>query len=90
MPPTIPSDVRSLLEEQHLITTSQVSDLVHHPSVLARLRDADVLPRIDGRVHGTPGAPMTWERRMLATVLAAGSGARASHRAVARLLGVPT
>ncbi|HAS11239.1 MAG TPA: hypothetical protein DCS55_12105, partial [Acidimicrobiaceae bacterium] len=91
MPPTIPSDVRSLLEEQHhLITTSQVSDLGHHPSVLARLRDADVVPRIDGRVHGIAGVPMTWERRMLATVLAAGGGARASHRAVARLLGVPT
>jgi len=91
VPPTIPSDVRSLLEEQHhLITTSQVSDLGHHPSVLARLRDADVVPRIDGRVHGIAGVPMTWERRMLATVLAAGGGARASHRAVARLLGVPT
>lgn len=91
MPPTIPSDVHSLLEEQHhLVTTSQVSELGHHRSVLARLRDAHVLERIDGRVHGTPDVPMTWSRRMLAAVLAAGEGARASHRAVARLLGIPT
>jgi hypothetical protein len=91
VPPAIPSTVRDLLERQHdLVTTTQVSELGYPSSTLARLRDADVVERIDARVHGTTGVPMTWERRLLATVLAAGDGAQASHRAVARLLGVPT
>lgn len=91
MPPTIPPAVQELLEEQHhLITTAQVRERGCPASRLARLRDARILERIDGRVHGTTGVPMTWARRMLTMVLAAGPGARASHRAVARLLGIPS
>lgn len=91
MPPSIPPTVQALLEQQHhLITPAHVRDLGYPTSSLARLRDAAILERLDGRVHGTVGVPMTWPRRMLATVLAAGQGAQASHRAVARLLGVAT
>lgn len=91
MPPSIPPAVHDVLEQQrHLITTAQVRSLGHPSTTLSRLRDAHIVERVDGRVHGTAGVPMTWERRMLATVLAAGDGARASHRAVARLLGIAT
>lgn len=91
MPPSIPSDVQALLEQQHhLVTPGHLRDLGYPSTKLARLRDAAVLERLDGRAHGTPGLPMTWERRLLAAVFAAGQGAQASHRAAARLLGIPT
>lgn len=91
MPPSIPPTVRALLDEQHdLITPAHVRALGFPGTTLARLRDAAIIERLDGRVHGTAGVSMTWERRMLSAVLAAGEGARASHRAVARLLRIPT
>lgn len=91
MPTGIPSTVSALLErQQDLIVPSQIRSLGYPSSTLSRLRRDAVLDRIDGRVHGTPGVPMTWERRMMIAVLAAGTGAQASHRAAARLLGVPS
>lgn len=91
MPPRIPPDVHSVLEQQqHLITPTHVRDLGYPSTTLSRLHDASILERLDGRVYGTAGVPMTWERRVLATVFAAGHGAQASHRAAARLLGIPT
>ena len=36
-------------------------------------------------VYRIPGAPVTWEQRALAAVLAAGAGAALSHRAAARI-----
>ncbi|PLS75928.1 MAG: hypothetical protein CYG61_05170 [Actinobacteria bacterium] len=39
-------------------------------------------------VYRMVGAPVSWEQRMLAAVLAAGRGVVASHRAAARLWGL--
>ena len=86
-----PPDVHALLEQQqHLITPTHVRDLGHPSTMLSRLRAASILERLDGGVHGTSGVPMTWERTLLTAVFAAGRGAQASHRAAARLLGIPT
>lgn len=40
-------------------------------------------------VYRLPGAPRTWEQRLMAATLAAGPGAVASHRSAAALLGIP-
>ncbi|HUP87676.1 MAG TPA: DUF559 domain-containing protein [Acidimicrobiales bacterium] len=46
------------------------------------------LVRVQPRVYRVAGAPVTWEQRVLAAVLAAGPGAAASHRTAAVLWGL--
>jgi len=48
----------------------------------------DRLELIHPTVYRMVGAPVSWEQRMLAAVLAAGKGAVASHRGAARLWGL--
>src|SRR3954447_16727283 len=45
--------------------------------------------RLDRGVFHVAGAPVDWETRLLATILAAGPGAVASHLAAARLFRLP-
>lgn len=87
----MPDTIKTLLTEQHeLVTPAQARAAGGHSSTLSRLADDGALERVDTRVYGTAGLPMTWERRLHAAVLSAGSPAVASHRAAARLLGMAT
>lgn len=45
--------------------------------------------RVAEGVFRLPGAPRTWEQRVMAVTLAAGPAAAASHRSAAALLGLP-
>ena len=54
--------------------------------LLTRVR-AGHLHKVDVDVYRLAGAPMTWEARMLASVMSAGPGALVSHRAAAALWG---
>ena len=83
--------VESLLDEQdQLVTPAQAKAAGVSPSVVPRLARAGVLEVIVPNVYGTVGVPVTWKRGLRATLLRAGPPAVASHRAVARLLAVPT
>ncbi len=87
----VPPAVVELLEQQkQLITPAQARRAGVHGSTLAGLTKSGVLALIDRRVYGRVGVEMTWERHLLATLLGAGPPAVASHRAVARLLGLAT
>lgn len=87
----LPTSIETLLRDQHdLVTPSQARGAAGHSSTLSRLVASGILERLDTRVYGTVGVPMTWERRLLLALLAAGSPAVASHRSVARLLGLET
>lgn len=83
--------VESLLDSQdQLVTPAQAKAAGASPSVVPRLAKAGALELIVPNVYGTVGVPLTWERRLRAALLRAGPPAVASHRAVARLLGIPT
>lgn len=83
--------VESVLQrQQQLVTPAQAKREGAHGSTIARLVDDGELEFVVPRVYGRAGVELTWNRRLLATVLSAGPPARASHRAVARLLGVPS
>ncbi len=87
----IPEALHVLLADQHdLVTPSQARAAGAHSSLLGRLARQGALEQLDTRVYGTTGVAMTWSRRVLAAILAAGPPAVASHRAAARLLGIPT
>lgn len=71
---------------QHaLITWQQLRRLEIAASSIARLVERGYLIRVHHGVYRIAGAPITWQQRELAAVLAAGAGAAASHRAAARL-----
>lgn len=83
--------IDSLLTEQpQLLTPAHARTEGVHPSTVSRLARAGVLEAVVPSVYGPAGVPRTWERLLRATLLRAGPPARASHRAVARLLRVPT
>lgn len=83
--------VDALLAEQHqLLTPAQARAAGVHPSTVSRLARAGVLEVVVPDVYGPAGVSLTWERALRATLLRAGPPAQASHRAVARLLGVET
>lgn len=71
---------------QHgLVERSQVLGAGVSPSTLRRWVAAGRLVVVFPGVYRVAGAPVTWEQRLLAAVLAAGDGAMASHRSAARL-----
>ena len=71
---------------QHaLITWQQLQELGLAGSSIARLVERGFLTRLHHGVYRIVGAPITWEQRQLAAVLAAGKDAAASHRASAYL-----
>lgn len=91
MPATCSIAVRGVLDGQRqLITPRQATEVGAHRSTLARMVAAGELEPIEVGVYGTIGVPLDWERRLLAVLLSAGPPAMASHRAVARLLGIDT
>ncbi|MGI8684339.1 MAG: hypothetical protein ACR2MO_04490 [Acidimicrobiales bacterium] len=74
---------------QHaLVVRSQVLGMGVSTSTLDRWLAAGRLVAAYPSVYRMTGAPVTWEQRLLAAVLAAGDGALASHRSAARLWGV--
>ena len=76
--------------QRQLVTPAQAKVAGASPSVVPRLAKTGVLELIVPNVYGAVGVPVTWERRLLATLLRAGPPAVASHRSVARLLGLAT
>ncbi len=79
-----------LAHHHHLLTPAQAKAAGVHRSSIARLVRGGVLEPVLPTVYGRVGVPFTWERRLLAVLLRAGPHARASHRAAARMLGIPT
>jgi hypothetical protein len=82
--------VAALAESQHgLVTRSQALDqglsgrAVRYRVVTGRWREPQ------RSVYALAGAPETWAQRLLAATFGAGSTAVASHRAAARLHGIP-
>jgi hypothetical protein len=67
---------------QHaLITWQQLQEQGMSASSIARLVERGYVVRVHHGVYRVAGAPITWEQRQLAAVLAAGPDAAASHRA---------
>ena len=79
-----------LAQQHHLITPAQAKAAGAHGSTIARLVRGGALEPVLPTVYGRAGVPLTWDRRLHAALLRAGPLARASHRAAARMLGVPT
>jgi very-short-patch-repair endonuclease len=83
------SQWRVRAEAQHgLITFEQLVEAGVSPSTVTTWAGAGRLVQVQPRVYRVPGAPVTWEQRVLAAVLAAGPGAAASHRTAAVLWGL--
>jgi hypothetical protein len=68
-----------------LVSRQQLLDSGISPTRIASLLHSGTLRRVGYRVYVTIGAPESWERDVLASVLACGPGAVASHAAAARL-----
>ena len=78
-----------LAESQHgLITLEQLQQLGVSRRTLDRLLATGRLVRVAPRVFLVHGAPVTWQRRLLAECLSAGSDALVSHRSAAALYGL--
>lgn len=72
--------------DQHgLITRAQLVEAGVSATMVGRWLQRGRLVTAFPAVYRVPGAPVTWEQRLLAAVLAAGDGALASHRSAARL-----
>jgi very-short-patch-repair endonuclease len=71
-----------------LVELGQIRDRgVTRKEVRARV-DRASLRRVDAGVYATFGSPPTWEQKVLAACLAAGSSALASHRTAAAIWGL--
>ncbi len=82
--------IAAVAARQHqLVTTSDLRALHGAPHHSARRVTGHRWVRVDRGVFLLAGAPLTWEVRQHAAVLAAGEGAVASHLAAARLWGLP-
>ncbi len=80
-----------LAGRQHgLVSWRQLSDLGVSRGRLRTLLDWGMLTRIDRGVFCLPGAPPSWERRVMAAVLTPGAPLVASHRTALRLWGLRT
>jgi len=91
VPETGRQQIHSLLAEQHhLISRTDAAAVGVHPSVLHRMARGGALEVLAPGWYGTAGVPLTWDRRMRLALGRGGPLAAASHRAAARLLGVPT
>lgn len=83
--------IEPVLGEQHdLITSTQAVDVGVHRETIRRLCRSGHLEGIEPRVYRRTGSTPTWEQGLLAVLLSLGPPAVASHRAVPRLLGIPT
>lgn len=85
----LPTAVSRLAASNHgLVTVAQCRSLGVADSTLGGWARRGWLVRAQPRVYRVAGAPVSWEQRLLAAVLAAGDHAAASHRAAARLWGL--
>jgi very-short-patch-repair endonuclease len=76
----------SLARRQHgLVERSQLLGHGISPGAIARWMATGRLVGAFPSVYRLAGAPVTWEQRLLAAVMATGPGSLASHRAAARL-----
>jgi len=79
-------ELAEVAARQHaLVTAQQAIDLGGSRKMLASRVTRHQLVPVDIDVFRAAGAPPTWESRVLASVLAAGDGAVASHRTAAAL-----
>lgn len=90
--PEHPEDlIRPVLERQHqLIDPAAAAGVGVHRAQLSRLARQRHLDRIGRGLYRLAGSPETWHQVQLAAIMLAGPPAQASHRAAARLLGLPT
>lgn len=85
----IEEKVSSLAAAQHgLVSCRQLADIGLSTASIGRRVASSRWVRADRGVIRLAGAPVTWESRVLAAVLAAGKGAVASHRTAAVLHGL--
>ena len=81
--------IAATARRQHgVVSRDQVLAAGFSSSALDRAVVAGRLERAHHGAYRYPGAPTTWEQRLLLAVLAAGGGAVASHRSAARLWGI--
>ncbi len=86
--PTLDPSIAALLESQQaLVTRRSLLDVDDGAATLRRMLRNGVWCRLDEGLYGPAGVPMTWRRRLMASVLVAPAGSLASHRALAHLLG---
>lgn len=86
---TLLETVGPTLRSQHsLITRAQALERGLSRSQVDRLLRSGVWEAVDRTVYGPYGVAWTWHRRLMAAVLGAPDGARASHRSAAALYGV--
>lgn len=90
--PVRPEDlIRPVLEDQHhLIDPAGAAEVGVHRAQLHRMTKHGHLERIGPGLYRLRAAPETWHQQVLAAVKLARPPAQASHRAVARLLGMAT
>lgn len=83
--------IRPVLESQHdLIDPDGAAEVGVHRAQLHRMMCQGHLERIGRGLYRRSDAPETWHQRTLAAIKLAKPPAQASHRAVARLLGLAT
>ncbi|MDQ6798469.1 MAG: hypothetical protein M3256_17250 [Actinomycetota bacterium] len=78
------------------VARSQMALFTHDQALTAgyslrqaqRRRETGAWEQMQAGVYRVAGAPASWEQRLLAACLAAGTGAVASHRSAARLWGI--
>jgi very-short-patch-repair endonuclease len=73
--------------QRGLLTTAQAHAAGLTAAQITHRARRGTLDRLGGGVLAVAGHELTWERRVLAALLAAGPGAAVSHRTAARLLG---
>ena len=79
-----------MAERRHgLFTQADISAVGFSPDGVRWRLTSKRWARVAEGVYRISGSPATWEQRLLALVLSAGSGAAASHRSAAALLGIP-
>lgn len=90
--PEHPEDlIRPVLENQHhLIDPTGAAEVGVHRSQLHRMERHGHLVRLGRGLYRLGEAPETWQQELLASIKLARPPAQASHRAVARLLGLAT
>lgn len=79
----------TFLEQHGLITLDDVRKAGGGSNTVRDRLQIGRWERAEHRVYRLVGHPTTWRTRLLAPVLSAGNGARASHRSAARLYEIP-
>jgi len=84
---TVLTKVATELSSQFgVVTREQLAGAGATPKQIDRLLQRGMLVRVRPSVYAVVGAPETWERGLLAVILAAGEEAFGSHASAARLL----